>query len=142
MKKAIYVSLLLFANIIMLAHAVVPHHHHNGFIVALLESDHDKNHGHDHDHHHSSNPHNHDSNESSEQCALNEAYTRSDNDLKFGCYKNYDYGSAKYFVSQAGINKFSFVNDYGLPFRQKPFIASYRSIFSSGSIGLRAPPVC
>ena len=158
---------MLLANIIMLAHTIVPHHHHNGFVVALLErsikersQDHhhassDRNHtpsdhnhtssDHNHtpsDHHQAPSTHNHESNSETEKCALNEVYTRSDNSPKFECYENCDYKTSKTFVSPRGIDKFSLVNEGGLPFRQKPYIESYYSKFSSGSIGLRAPPVC
>lgn len=153
MKKIISTSLLLLANIIMLAHTIVPHHHHNGFVVALLERNikersqdhHHASSGHNHtpsDHHQTPSTHNHESNSETEKCALNEVYTRSDNSPKFECYENCDYKTSKTFVSPRGIDKFSLVNEGGLPFRQKPYIESYYSKFSSGSIGLRAPPVC
>lgn len=151
---------MLLANIIMLAHTIVPHHHHNGFVVALLErniKERSQDHHHapsDHhstssDHHHAPGTHNHapgthhhESNSETEKCALNEVYTRSDNSPKFECYENCDYKTSKIFVSPRGIDKFSLVNEGGLPFRQKPYIESYYSKFSSGSIGLRAPPIC
>lgn len=144
---------MLLANIIMLAHTIVPHHHHNGFVVALLERNikersqdhHHASSGHNHtpsDHHQTPSTHNHESNSETEKCALNEVYTRSDNSPKFECYENCDYKTSKTFVSPRGIDKFSLVNEGGLPFRQKPYIESYYSKFSSGSIGLRAPPVC
>lgn len=160
MKKITSTSLLLLANIIMLAHTIVPHHHHNGFVVALLErniKERSQDHHHapsDHhstssDHHHAPGTHNHapgthhhESNSETEKCALNEVYTRSDNSPKFECYENCDYKTSKIFVSPRGIDKFSLVNEGGLPFRQKPYIESYYSKFSSGSIGLRAPPIC
>lgn len=153
MKKIISTSLLLLANIIMLAHTIVPHHHHNGFVVALLERNikersqdhHHASSDHNHtpsDHHQAPSTHNHESNSETEKCALNEVYTRSDNSPKFECYENCDYKTSKTFVSPRGIDKFSLVNEGGLPFRQKPYIESYYSKFSSGSIGLRAPPVC
>ena len=174
MKKIVSTSLLLLANIIMLAHTIVPHHHHNGFVGALLErniKERSQDHHHapsDHhstssDHHHASSDHhstsseyhqtsgthnqapgthNHENNSETEKCALNEVYTRSDNSPKFECYENYDYKTSKIFVSPRGIDKFSLVSEGGLPFRQKPYIESYYSKFSSGSIGLRAPPVC
>ena len=144
----------------MLAHTIVPHHHHNGFVVALLErniKERSQDHHHapsDHhstssDHHHAPGTHNHapgthhhESNSETEKCALNEVYTRSDNSPKFECYENCDYKTSKIFVSPRGIDKFSLVNEGGLPFRQKPYIESYYSKFSSGSIGLRAPPIC
>lgn len=144
---------MLLANIIMLAHTIVPHHHHNGFVVALLERNikersqdhHHASSDHNHtpsDHHQAPSTHNHESNSETEKCALNEVYTRSDNSPKFECYENCDYKTSKTFVSPRGIDKFSLVNEGGLPFRQKPYIESYYSKFSSGSIGLRAPPVC
>lgn len=148
MKKAIYISLLIFSNIIMLAHAVVPHHHHNGLVVALLETDYENKHQHDHQHqhnherHHASNTHNHDNNGTSEQCALNEVFTRSDNDLKIRLSERDDYTSSKFFVLKDNIIKFGLLSEGGLPFRQKPFFKLYPPNYSYGSTGLRAPPVC
>lgn len=160
MKKTISTSLLLLANIIMLAHTIVPHHHHNGLVVALVErnvKERSKDHHHSpSDHHHATSDHHstssghhqapgthhHESNSEAEKCALNEVYTRSDSSPKFECFENCNYKASKNFVSPRGIDKFSLVNEDGLPFRQKPYVKSYYSIFSSGSIGLRAPPVC
>lgn len=130
---------------VILAHAVVPHHHHNGIIVALFEShstDGSENHDHDHDHHHGSKPHHHESSGGIEKCALNEVYTRSDSSPKFVCHENCDCGQTLFFVVPGIINKLNLADEVGLPFRQRPYIESYHSIFSSGSIGLRAPPVC
>ncbi|MDP3398444.1 MAG: hypothetical protein Q8S23_04795 [Bacteroidales bacterium] len=144
----------------MLAHAAVPHHHHNGLVVALLETDyenkhqhghqhqhnHDHKHQHNHDyerqHQHATNPHNHDNNGTSEQCALNEVFTRSDNDLKIRLSERYDYKSTQFFVLKNDIIKFVFLSEGGLPFRQKPYFKLYPPNFSYGSTGLRAPPVC
>lgn len=36
MRLKTYTSALLFAVIVMLAHAIVPHHHHDGMLVALF----------------------------------------------------------------------------------------------------------
>ena len=140
MKKAIPLSLLLLANIIMLAHTVVPHHHHNGVIVAIFESagkSKYENHDHDHDY-----DHRHESNSASEKCALNEVYTRSDESSKIVSCQNSDPIPRDIFVAPGIINKLGFAYDYGIPFRQKPFIESRHYIFLSGSIGLRAPPIC
>lgn len=135
MKKAIPLSLLLLANIIMLAHTFVPHHHHNGVIVAILEgTSKSKYENHDHDHRH-------ESNSASEKCALNEVYTRSDESSKIVSCQNCDPIPRDIFVAPGIINKLGFVYEYGIPFRQKPFIESLHYIFSSGSVGLRAPPI-
>lgn len=136
MKKAIPLSLLLLANIIMLAHTFVPHHHHDGVIVAILEStSKSKYENHDHDHRH-------ESNSASEKCALNDVYTRSDESSTIVSCQNSDPIPRDIFVVPGIINKLGFVYEYGIPFRQRPFIESRHYIFSSGSIGLRAPPIC
>ena len=46
MKRKVSIIFLLLANVFLLAHAVVPHHHHDSMPVAVLDL-----HGHHHDHH-------------------------------------------------------------------------------------------
>lgn len=57
MKRRISTLMILLANMLILAHAVVPHHHHNKVFVAIVNIlDHDAqdifNHEHGHEHHH------------------------------------------------------------------------------------------
>lgn len=65
-NKAIALGFLILANIILLVHAVVPHHHHEGTVCFETHdghscSNHDRDHGHYHNHNHD-HSHNHDHN--------------------------------------------------------------------------------
>jgi|AGTN01.2.fsa_nt_gi hypothetical protein len=147
MKKAISIVFLLLATIAILAHAVVPHHHHDGIAVALFEShctDCSESHHDDHDHecNHEANPHQHENDNTLEQCALNKVYIRSDSSPKIINLVSFDCGQSLLFILSRIIDKLGLANEVGLPFQQKPYIESYHVIFSSNSIGLRAPPVC
>lgn len=145
MKKGISIGFLLLANIVLLAHAFIPHHHHEGVVVAIFDNhcaENSDNHDHDHDWNHGDNPHKHENKSASEQCALNEVYTRADNSSKVVSPINWDCGETLLFILPGIIDKLGLADEVGLPFRQKPYIESYHVIFSSNSLGLRAPPVC
>lgn len=53
LKKITAYSLIVAANIILLAHAVIPHHHHDAVVCFVLNHSHDDDltHGHNHDGH-------------------------------------------------------------------------------------------
>lgn len=75
--------MILLANMLILAHAVVPHHHHNKVFVAIVNIlDHDAqdifNHEHGHEHHHDGDAKHHDGpahhhDGDSEDCLMSEA---------------------------------------------------------------------
>ncbi|OJV38817.1 MAG: hypothetical protein BGO33_13385 [Bacteroidia bacterium 43-41] len=148
MKKALGLILLLLANVIMLAHTSIPHHHHDQIPVAIIN---DTGHSHDGENHHH---HHHDNNipveqnsspiehsDLTEDCLLSATYIRFDNNLSL--LKSF-FSSAKacpLFLLPFEIHIPQ--NDYGeLPFREKPYIVHYYQNFVSQSIGLRAPPFC
>ena len=120
--------LILLANMLILAHAVVPHHHHNKMFVALVNVlDHDSrdlfnhSHGHEYQHgdsdHHDGPAHYHDGN--SEDCLMSEA------------------------EAAVGLYELSFTPDCQEDgFRRRPYVASGHADFVARSKGLRAPPAC
>lgn len=73
---------LLLANIVLLAHAFIPHHHHDDQIC--LASSHCQSES--HDHHFCANPHHgHDSQRSSDCCSLKQVIILPGNQLKSDC---------------------------------------------------------
>ena len=74
MKRKVSIMFLLLANVFLLAHAVVPHHHHDSMPVAVrdLHGHHHDNDSHhqDHDSHHHDASHHHDG---PETCLISQA---------------------------------------------------------------------
>lgn len=133
---------ILLANIAILAHAVVPHHHHNKVFAAIVnvldgEVQDALNHHHDDTHPHEANP---------EDCAINETVVaavfrlQKDNSLDLGSF-DFDYQldlfSADIVVGTAVSELLG-----SLPFVPKPYIAGSHSNYVARAIGLRAPPIC
>lgn len=146
MKKAIFIGFLLLANIVLLAHAMIPHRHLDGIAVAHLESHcHDStdshHEDHDHDFNHRTTPHQHEDNPS-EHCLLNIIYTRSESNMKIISPVYYNCGLLLFLDVPGTKDKFGLVDIVVLPIKQKPYSESFYSRFSSNSVGLRAPPVC
>ena len=152
-KKALALSFLLLANAVMMGHAVIPHHHHNGvvFTLKIAHNEHDCN-SHSDRHDCNSHPVNDDAqsdgkceypfcHDDVEKCSLMSFYVHANGDKQF------------FQLEYPGLNLFPFVlsplsDDFistdliGLPFRQKPYLPSYHFAWISQSSGLRAPPAC
>lgn len=141
MRKAISIFFILLANIVVLAHTVVPHHHHNKIFVAIVnvldgEVQDVLNHHHDDTHPHETNP---------EDCAINETLAaaasrlQKDECLDFGTF---DFDShLDLFVTDIMASVVPEpVGD--LPFIPKPYTAGNHLDFVARAIGLRAPPAC
>ena len=139
MKKAIALSFLLLAGTIILAHAVIPHHHHDTFAVCFstthcTDCEEEPEHSHDSDrdrHNDGCNP---------EECILlKEMYVRFDNNNLFvGSSLDSDISCPVLFL----LSVSPMVDITGLenlPFRQNPLI-SYHTDYVTQSLGLRAPP--
>lgn len=142
MRKAISIFFILLANIAILAHAVVPHHHHNKVFAAIVdildgETQHALNHSHRQDsHHHDSRP---------EECAINETLVaaafrlQKDNGV---APESFDFdGYLDLFVTD--IVATAVTEPVGnLPFIPKPYLAGGHIDHIARSLGLRAPPAC
>jgi len=150
MKRAISLSFILLANIILLAHAVIPHHHHDTIpVVIISHHEHDRK-AHEHHHHHDDNePVNScDASDSHahngfEDCILANLFFRLENERQEFQTVNCDFGLLLWLSPLlSGYELPPIINDTGLPFRQHPLQPSYFTDYISQSLGLRAPPYC
>ena len=136
MKRAIAISFLMLATITIVAHAVIPHHHHAQIPVAFATAHHHDTHEHDSTHNCDCNTHEHCN---FEDCLLFNTIVRANNETQIKQFTDFAYAALPLFsvYSTPDID-----NAFGLPFRQKPYLISYLTEYISQSLGLRAPPVC
>ena len=143
MRRVIAISFLVLANIIILAHAVVYHHHYIPVAWTDIHHEHDCNLP---DHYHDDTQpigHCNDSNclGDVEDCLLTAIYVKLNNNrrsiqlLDFDLFPYSLFSFSNYSISQVE-------DDTNLPFRQKPYLISYLTEYISQSHGLRAPPIC
>jgi len=135
MKRAISLSFLLLVNMIILAHAVIPHHHHAGEIhVVTAHHEHDGNLP---DRHHSDDTH--------RFWLLTMVKVRLGNDKQINQSNDFDFAID---LLPCFLPLFSddtilpIKDDVGLLFAYHPYLQSCHIEFISQSLGLRAPPVC
>ena len=138
-KKVLAFSFLLIANISILAHTVLFHHHENPVSVDVCAesykhccSDNNKekqNHSAEH------------TNKCCvfDNCILNNPFTITDNYKQIKPEFN-SFFTVKNIGAFDGITQITKLD--GLPFRQKPYLLLFYTEFISQSMGLRAPPVC
>lgn len=147
MKKAVALSVLLLANIILLAHAVIPHHHHNQILVIVCGNHHE----HDgvteeHRHHAATHPvsqctdpdgHCHGA---VEDCSLTKIIVRIGNDRQAIQHIDFELSPCMPAFPVHPITTITSLES--LPFRQKPHLPLFYTDYISQSLGLRAPPAC
>jgi hypothetical protein len=133
MKRAISLSFLLLANIVLLAHVLIPcQHDHDTIICACLPEDRCETNDTGND----------------EDCPMEES--PMDVDL---FVRNKNINSVNDFCLNGAIQHpvlLFFANNSivdtddleGLPLRQKPYLLTGHTDFISRSLGLRAPPAC
>lgn len=150
MKKAIGVGLLLLANMVLLVHAVIPHHHHDKLPNLCNISYHQYDAVHRCQHFKdniivSENDENTHRSLSLEDCLLDNVYIRFMNEshtiqaAELG--SDIDFHFALLYLSTD--NSIRIGSDYDfLPFRQEPHLESLYTSFIAQSYGLRAPPLC
>ena len=125
-KKIIALSCWLIVGTIMLAHAVVPHHHHDG-IPCLSNFAHD-----------SSDQH---SSESHENCLLTKVYLRWSKDKQIHQLHHFDFAPYPCQITLFFDDFTSRIrDDIGLPLEQKPYLLPFYTELIAHSSGLRAPP--
>lgn len=152
--------MILLANMLILAHAVVPHHHHNKVFVAIVNVLDDDardllNHEHRHMHHHDGVSGHHDSpahhhNGDTEDCLMSEAEAAAalkiQTDDSGGCFfvpllGNED--AQLIWLAAIGLYELSFTPEYcEEKVQRRPYVASGHTDFVARSKGLRAPPAC
>ena len=139
MKKAITLSFLLFAGIAILAHAVIPHHHHDKSTICLLAVQCEDS-KHTHKHSRDSDCRQKDDSGRTEECPLKKAYLRPGNiRLSVDLNSDSDFQHPAPFLFSMDLNAET-AGLKGLPFRQKPYLSSGYTSHISDSSGLRAPP--
>ena len=158
MKKSFGVLFILLATLVILAHAFVPHHHHDrivvsffgpSFIEKIFEQVHHHHHKHLHSHDHSQdhtpvNPDHED--KYSEDCLLDDLYRRLNQTRKHQLTGDDDSKSSNFdhvpFFVAAPVQQIE-IKDYGeFPFRQNPYLpASFLTLIGC-SLSFRGPPVC
>lgn len=141
-RKGTAIFFILLANFIMLAHAVVPHHHHKSQVC--IESNHCLSDSYAHNHNTSAHDHEHDGGAGTENCALKQAVVISTNSVRqeFKCLDCDDnHPQLIHFQAILFSNKFiSFIPKIGSN-AQIPFITSSYLHSLQSSLGLRAPPI-
>ena len=125
--KIITLSGWLIVGTIMLAHAIVPHHHHDG-ISCISYTHHDTSAQH--------------SGESHENCLLMKVYLIWSKDKQMHQLHYFDFTPLPCQVILF-FDDFTcrIIDDFGLLFGQKPYLLPNYTTIIARSSGLRAPPV-
>ena len=141
-RKKTAIFFILLANIALLAHAVVPHHHHKSLVC--VESNHCQSDSDTHNHNTCAHDHEHDGDAGTECCVLKQAVVIPANSVKqefkfLGCDDNHSL-----FVHFQAILFSNAILSFVPRIIQNAQISlktSSYSFFVSTSSGLRAPPV-
>ena len=128
-KKAMALFCLLFANITLLVHAAIPHHHHDGIPVVVR---------HEHDDRLPDHRHTDDTNEF---FLLTKAKIRLGNDKQTCQSLDFGYDLMPCLLTLfSDYSAYRIQDDTGLLFRHPPYIQLQHTESIARSIGLRAPP--
>ena len=134
LKRATSLSFLLLANMLLLAHLVISHHHHEKTGMCFLRHCQDSNEAHHHEHQ-DAQAHQHEGNAASDKCSLDNAYAPANNHKKIACclpLVKCDYEQA--------IAYCCLVGNIVVAFKHQPLLPQFYSEFIVRSLGLRAPP--
>lgn len=142
MKKALALFLMIVANFILLAHAVIPHHHHDE--VACFTFPIEEHHGHECEHHDTGNKHDDDCD--GDCCLLNDLLAiipdgYKHDDLIFSILKD-DHASSDILVNVYLSIQSKPLNKAAKTMRYRPYLAKLLPSAAGHGIGLRAPPSC
>ena len=123
-------SFLLLANIILLVHAVVPHHNHEDIGICFI------NFSHSCEHEENSYP--------EKCCIIDNDYTPAENKIKTSCHIHAKCNCGQILSAPVLTSLYihNFVNDTQIDFRQNFYVPLFYSEHISLSTGLRAPPIC
>ena len=136
-RKTICFTVLWLANICLLVHIILPHHHHGETEICFSDScckDSEEAHNHEHN----------DTPYSGKCCTIDNVYFSTDNDTKITCYAqtNNSCGQLLFALIPSILNTCDFIENTEIHFRQNPHVLIFYSDFISQSNGLRAPPAC
>ncbi|MFA6402741.1 MAG: DUF6769 family protein [Salinivirgaceae bacterium] len=138
-KRTTAFIFILFANIILLAHAVIPHHYHQ--IKICVEATHCQDDGVTHEQGASGEEHEHDGDESSTSCILNQATVLFTNQSKENFNSIHDTDRQQHFftlTSSNTCNELIPTISWNVSF---PLVNTIHSSFVTASLCLRAPPL-
>ena len=126
LKRAIALSFLLLAGTLILAHAVIPHHHHDGLPVVAAHDEHEGN-APDHN---------------TQECWLLPMFkVRLGNDKQMCQSPDFDHDLLPCLLTLfSDYAAYQIKNDAGSLFVQPPYIQLLHTAFIVCSAGLRAPP--
>jgi hypothetical protein len=138
-KKLTAYSFIILANIVLLAHAVFPHHHHEQQVC--IERTHCASDAEAHGHNTDAKDHQHDGNANSTECVLKQAFVIPSSQAKFvnNCDNCSDNHNHHFFI----LSNFGYV-DLQPDFEVVTYIPEFSSFlisFVTTSLGLRAPPL-
>ena len=134
-KKVISLSFLLLANIAILAHNVVCHHH-NGQQSAISCTENQT-------HHCDENAeYNCPCTDDTHKCCVIENCLLSNSITKAGDFKLTKTVGNSFYIVANNTSACQTLQVTDLLFRQKPYLSTFHSTFLSQSLGLRAPPFC
>lgn len=131
-------GLIILANIILLAHAVIPHHHHES--VICIEQKHCQNDTKQHKHNVTEHDHQHNDNKNSTTCILKQSFvvpTSQGKYLKTGINYLYNPNHDCFLSSNFGYSDLQAVLKIAFCFPER---SSSILSFVTSSLGLRAPP--
>ena len=134
MKRALSLSFLLFANIFVLVHLVVPHHYHENTGVCFSLHCQDSKEAHRHEPIETQ-THKHDGNPFSDECSIDIIYAPADKNEK------YVFLHVKSDLGYILIADSYFVENSPVYFRQNSYAPIFYTDYISQSLGLRAPPI-
>ncbi len=141
MKKTLIISFLLLANLLFLAHAAIPHHHHGSVTCfAVSHCCEGEDHEHSNDDGHCGTEHNHDHSNGSLCKILQDIVPSETNNHKFKVEVN-DFQSLILVLIPDFSNLENEEVDINFLLRDTSWQSFYESIIVSGQ-GLRAPPIC
>ena len=135
-----------FACLVMLAHAVVPHHHHDNMACFVLPMDSEDAHDHDCCDQEEDHQEKHDADHTNDCCLLNDilaiipdSYKSENLTIDFSC----DYYDISHYSSIISASECEQGHEISYrDFRQKPFLDNSYEVYATHSLGLRAPPIC
>ncbi|MDR2805123.1 MAG: hypothetical protein LBB85_05680 [Dysgonamonadaceae bacterium] len=136
MKKTIFIFFLWLANITLLAHAAIPHHHHLSEPTAMCTAQ--------HEHPDATHPDGETKgNVSFEACLISHIYTKADNnkpDIQSPDARFQPAICLLFLCPDCSIDQISVSSRRR--FLPKPYLPFSSTEFIAQSAGLRAPPVC
>ena len=134
-RKVFSISILLFTNIILLAHTVIPHHYHEETGLCFFLHCIDSKEAHKHENN-DLDEHQHEGNPYANNCFIDDDYYAfSDNNKKIT-----NTLTTLKCIFEKTISYIYLNNNIAVSIRQRPCLPLFYPEFVSRTIGLRAPP--